>query len=95
MIVACLLLPTGIKLSHVLSDHEHEVCIGKDQTHIHEIDMDCEFYKFNLTNNFYFKVEDYHLDFTVKMQTINVKKYIYSKDHPQLTTYLRGPPYLM
>jgi hypothetical protein len=95
IIVACLLLPTGIKISHVFSHHEHEVCIGENQSHFHEIDMDCEFYKFNLNNNFYFKVVDYSIDFKIKTQTVNVKNYVYLKDHQYLSTYLRGPPYLM
>lgn len=95
IIVACLLLPTGIKISHVLSDHDHEVCIGKNQSHFHEIDMDCEFYKFNLSNNFYLKVVDYSIDFKIKTQTVNVKNYVYLKDHQHPSTYLRGPPYLM
>ena len=95
IIVACLLLPTGVKIAHVFSNHDHKVCIGENQSHFHEIDMDCEFYKFNLSNNFYFKVDDYSIDFKIKTHTTNVTKYVYSKDHQHPSTYLRGPPCLM
>ena len=95
IIVACLLLPIGVKVAHVFSHHEHEVCIGENQSHFHEIDMDCEFYKFNLNSNFYVYVNTFEINFEIKTQTVNVKNYLYSKDHQHPSTYLRGPPCLM
>ena len=95
IIVACLLLPIGVKSAHVFSHHEHEVCIDENQPHFHEIDMDCEFYKFNLNSNLYVHVHTFEINFEIKTQTVNVKNYLYSKDHQHPSTYLRGPPCLM
>ena len=95
IIVACLLLPTGVKIAHVFSNHDHKVCIGENQSHFHEIDMDCEFYKFNLNSNLYVHINTFEINFEIKTQTVNVKNYLYSKDHQHPSTYLRGPPCLM
>ena len=94
-IVVCLVLPSVVKFSHIFAHHEHEVCLGENQSHLHEIDMDCEFYKFNLSNSFYFKTEDYKINFNVPSQILNTKYHTYLRSHQQLSTYLRGPPILM
>lgn len=95
LIVVCLILPSVVKFSHVFADHEHEICLGENQSHLHEFDMDCEFYKFNLSHIFYFETDDFKIDFNVPTQLLNTKYHTYLKSHQQLSTYLRGPPYLM
>lgn len=94
-IVVCLVLPSVVKFTHIFAHHEHEVCLGENQSHLHELDMDCEFYKFNLSHNFYFEIDDFKIDFIIPSQTLNTKYHAYLKSHQQLPTYLRGPPYLM
>jgi hypothetical protein len=49
-LVLAVLFPSVVKMQHVFENHKHEVCKGEKQSHFHEIDFDCEFYKFNLTS---------------------------------------------
>lgn len=96
LIVACLILPSVVKFSHIFAHHKHEVCLGENQSHLHELDLDCEFYKFNLSNSFYFNIEeDFNLSMNLPSQLLNTEYNSFLKSHQQLSTYLRGPPYLM
>ncbi len=88
------MLPTLVKFSHIFAHHEHEICLGKNQSHLHEIDTDCEFYKFSLGNSFYIKTNDFKLNFIVPSQVLNTEYHTYLKSHQQLSIYLRGPPNL-
>lgn len=54
VLIVALLLPLGIKFAHTFEDHTHEVCTDYSSTHLHEIDLDCEFYDFNTTTFTYF-----------------------------------------
>ncbi len=92
------LLPTAIKLSHVFSHHEHEVCANdysNSKTHYHTLDLDCDFYKFKLSQNQYFLVFDYdvNLEFSSTLQSLSY--YISKNNHQHSTRFLRGPPQLV
>lgn len=92
------LLPTAVKLSHVFNHHEHEVCENDDadtSTHFHEFDLDCDFYKFKLTQNQYFLVYDYDETLKISDASESLPYYISFNDHQHLTRYLRGPPQLI
>lgn len=93
-VVACLVLPTIVKFSHVFSHHEHEVCLGENQSHFHEIDMDCAFFKFKLSSSYYFVIETFSINEKVIFNKVKTKYHTYLKSHQQLSTYLRGPPSL-
>ena len=97
VLVLAVLLPYGVKLSHVFDHHQHEVCTEDSNaanTHFHELDLDCEFYKFKLNTNFYAlnsandSVEDQNLNKTQSCL------YIFLRTHQQDTSFLRGPPSL-
>jgi len=94
-VIACLLTPIVVKSAHIFSDHEHEVCVGKNQSHFHEIDMDCEFFKYKINHNLYFTFINYELKIDFKSQTTETEYYAYLKGHQQLTSFLRGPPSLL
>ena len=95
LIVLCLALPSAVKFLHIFAHHEHEVCLGENQSHFHEIELDCEFNKFNLGSSVFIKVEY----FSLINHEISDKEIItyqtFLKSHQQLSTYLRGPPYLV
>lgn len=91
------LLPSAVKLSHVFNHHEHEVCSNDDvntNTHFHELDLDCEFYKFKLNTNYYFNVEITEISSQANFYKLNSDFYLYLRAHEQDTSYLRGPPTL-
>jgi hypothetical protein len=97
VVTLAILLPSAVKLNHVFNHHKHEVCKNDDNstTHFHQSDLDCEFYKFKLTNTYY--VNLYPSDNTAKIFNLNteISYYLYLRTHQQDTSYLRGPPALV
>lgn len=92
LIVLCLVLPSVVKFTHIFAHHEHEVCLGENQSHFHELDMDCEFYKFNLNHqttltNFEFVPLEVTHD-----QEVITSGYLFLSSFQRLHFSLRGPP---
>ena len=96
LLVVCLLVPFGLKLVHSYNHQFHLVCNddGKVDTHFHEVDLNCEFYKFQLTKNLYIdlKVEELVENLILANDFSNF--YISFKQNQQLTRFQRGPPEL-
>jgi len=91
-----LLVPSVVKFSHALTNHEHEVCTDKYQAHhFHNIDVDCEFYKFKLSNGLYTELEGYSLTNSTLNYKPTLSYHKFLKSHQHSKTYLRGPPSLM
>ncbi|WP_052461047.1 hypothetical protein [Psychroserpens mesophilus] len=93
LIVVCLVLPSVVKFTHVFAHHEHEVCLGENQSHLHELDSDCEFYKFNINHNtilsnFEFVTLEVH-----ENQSIIASRYLFLSSFQKLHFSLRGPPF--
>lgn len=88
-----LLLPSGFKLLHAFEDHKHEVCEFPQSSHYHELDLDCEFYKFNQTNQIHignnYEINHY---FIVANQPV-ASFYFHLKSHRCLSFSLRAPPH--
>lgn len=96
LVTVCLVLPTLVKLSHTLEhDHEHNVCIEKDQVHFHDSEYDCEFYKFNLNHNLVLVTFEYEITNNTEVNTTETSYYSFLNSHQQSISYLRGPPLLM
>ncbi|MDX1270925.1 hypothetical protein [Bizionia paragorgiae] len=94
-LVFAVAIPTVVKFVHIFEDHKHEVCTGEKETHIHEIDIDCEFYKFKL--NQVFSVEFENLVYLPKVENFKVSsiQYFFISDYQRLPFSLRGPPQLV
>ncbi|SDS44257.1 hypothetical protein SAMN04515667_2190 [Formosa sp. Hel1_31_208] len=90
-----LLLPSAIKFTHALNHHEHEVCLEKGQTHFHTVDIDCDYYKFKLNTSFYFKINVPQVQKNLNVNVLKLPYYSFLKSHQQLTSQLRGPPFLV
>lgn len=96
LMVVVLLLPSGFKWMHIFEEHKHEICLGEPQTHIHTLDVDCEFYKYQV--NLPFTIP--HNTVELAHRTLIVKKrikvvYDFLSDFQQLHFSLRGPPSLV
>jgi len=91
------LFPSAIKLSHAFNHHEHEVCdIDNEQkTHFHELDLDCDFYKFKLSKNQFFVFSETEEKPELPYLKENLEYYISFHNHQQLLRFLRGPPQLV
>lgn len=96
VLLACALFaPVVSKFVHVFEHHKHIVCKGNDSTHIHKVDLECEFYKFQLNHHFVLPFEkgvwlkaEYHY----KISLLTNK---FHNNHRHLSYSLRGPPVLV
>ena len=97
MLVLAVLLPSVVKLTHAFNHHKHDVCDNdnKHQTHFHASDLDCDFYKFKLTTQYYSKLEPIQLVLIKNNFKITNAQYAYISDYQKLQTALRGPPQLI
>lgn len=98
LIILCLtvvlMLPSVVKFSHVLSHHEHEVCLDTSTSHFHEVDLDCEFYKFKLNTTYYQDL--HHIEITPKefIHNSEYSYYAFIRSHKRNSLAQRGPPSL-
>ncbi|TBM99771.1 hypothetical protein EYD45_15250 [Hyunsoonleella flava] len=95
ILAAALLVPAALKFAHVFEHHKHIVCKGDNSTHIHQVDLECEFYKFQLNHHFLLPIEnDSWLDGSYQYRVSSLTyKFLYN--HRQLSFSLRGPPVLV
>jgi len=95
LIAVVFLVPSAVKFLHIFSHHTHEVCKGYQTTHIHKVDIDCDFYKFQLNKNFthtFFNI-DLFLEKNEPQQIVS--QYHFLSKYQRLQTSLRGPPSLI
>lgn len=97
LLVITLIAPSIVKFSHVFthSNHKHDVCKGLKTTHLHEIDLDCEFYKFQLNNHFLSSFKKDHWLQTPYYKQVHFLTYKFLNNHRPLSFSLRGPPVLV
>ena len=95
VLVCAVLFPSVVKLSHVYNHHEHFVCTDDvdHSTHLHQIDIDCEFYKFKLNNHFYAELAYSNNTSHEIYNKTNLSYYIFLRTHQQHTSHLRDPPH--
>lgn len=97
ILVASLLVPTGVKFAHILThhNHEHEVCKGEKNTHLHKVDKDCVFYKFKLSTNYFWVFSNTELIIDLFVLKTSNSSYTFLNNHHELSYSLRGPPVLV
>lgn len=93
LLVITLLVPAGLKLAHVFEHHKHEVCKGGNETHIHKVDLDCKFQKFQLNHHLFLTENTFNYTpffVTLKSPLISYK---YLINYQHLSFSLRAPPH--
>lgn len=93
LVIATILIPYAVKFTHVFNHHQHDICLNKNQTHLHNLDLECSFYKFNINTPFVSFTNDF--DILIKTETHSnptSTPYNYLISHWQLSYSLRGPP---
>lgn len=90
-----ILIPSAVKLAHVFQDHKHEVCLEQHKTHLHTLDLECEFYKFKVNNTF--TLPEFHVEFVLIENSYKVvtREYNFSSSYQQVHFSLRAPPQLI
>lgn len=84
-----------MKLAHIFEHHEHIVCTGEDATHIHQVDLDCDFQDFQLNNNLIPPKTYSNIIFPLQKDEITPLTYKFHYKHRHLSFSLRGPPILV
>lgn len=95
VILLAVLLPSAVKFTHVLENHKHEVCTDHSSIHMHEIDVECEFYKFKINPVFSFNFELITFKKPQKKQHLITSQYHFISAYQKLGFALRGPPQLI
>ncbi|RAJ12012.1 hypothetical protein [Olleya aquimaris] len=95
VVLLAVLFPSAVKFVHVLEQHEHEVCIDNSTTHMHEMDVDCEFYKFKINPVFTFKIKYADLETSIQNYLKITSQYHFISTYQKLGIALRGPPQLV
>ena len=95
LLVFTLLIPSAVKLAHVFEHHEHEVCVGNETTHIHKVDLDCEFQKFQLNNSFTLNDITFEIFKHSENSKAVLSNYNFLSKYQRLHFSLRGPPALV
>ena len=92
LLVVLLWVPSAVKLAHVFEHHKHEICKGGDSTHIHKVDLDCEFQKFQINNNYTFSKIIFDGYQPQENSKTTESKYHFLSKYQSLHFSLRGPP---
>jgi len=95
VLLLAVMLPSAVKFTHVFENHKHEVCLDNITSHMHETDVECEFYKFKLNTQYYTFFEISFLNIEDNFLKINNTLYNFKYNHQQLSYSLRGPPFLV
>ena len=95
VLIVSLITPYFVKFAHVFTHQTHEVCLGEKTTHFHELDIDCEFYKFKSTNSFAYDLSNIELFLEKKESQQIASLYHFLSKYQHLHFSLRGPPSLV
>lgn len=95
LLLITILTPSVVKLMHVFENHAHEVCIDNQKTHLHTLDLECEFYKFKVNNTF--TLPNIKVDFLVLKVDYKLiqSEYSFETNYKPLHFSLRAPPQLV
>lgn len=95
LLAVSIVIPSAVKFAHAFENHEHEVCTNFSTTHLHQFDIDCEFYKFKIP------IQSFtNFDFSASLNIPLITNEVYN--HYTLLKSLkfslfehRGPPAIM
>lgn len=92
ILVVVMQLPAVAKISHAIYEHVDIECKDYGSLHIHEVEFDCEFDKYNLSTKYlvpdFFVLEQ---EFLVIPES-NFSIYSFLSKYQKLHFSLRGPP---
>lgn len=95
LIVLAVLLPYSVSLiHHIEHEHEHkyELCDNHNETHLHKLENDCDFYKFKINQGYHLS----NINNKIVLVKISTKalfeSYSFSYNHQNLSFLLRAPP---
>lgn len=95
LLLLVIIVPITIQTVHAFENHEHTVCTATDIKHIHNQDIDCSVFHFQIQLNIFDFSTDYEfINFPIVDQ--NFDNYTPSTYHTYLISKSsRGPPYFI
>ncbi len=97
VLALAVVFPSVVKLSHSFNHDKHTTCDAdlNHNTHFHQSDLDCDFYKFKLSKIQFFIVEAFETKLEIPQPKVEAHYYISYHNNQQLIQFLRGPPQLV
>lgn len=84
--------PSVVKFSHLFEHHKHETCHHPKKLHYHEVEMDCDFDKFKLNQEFHLTFISFRVGKAFFSPKLLTKEVHLAKTNTTLSYSLRGPP---
>tara|TARA_R110000765_G_scaffold63749_5_gene124071 strand:+ start:1704 stop:2030 length:327 start_codon:yes stop_codon:yes gene_type:complete len=91
ILMASLLGPYFVKISHALNEHKEFHCISKE-LHVHAVEFDCDFEHYHLSS---FNYPEFDYPQFIELAPITeaiINNYYFLSKYQQLHFVLRGPP---
>ena len=85
-------LPSVMKLSHAIHEHQNQKCSKDIAVHFHNAEFDCEFQKFKLSKQFYTDLDHFDFFIPTEIREDVSASYTFLSTYQQLHFSLRGPP---
>lgn len=92
LLLFALLLPFAVKLDHVFENHEHVVCNSTIENHLHESEVDCDFFDYQINQLGYASAASFEqvLATDISTDTFFIPQTFVPSE--QMVSSLRGPP---
>lgn len=92
VLMVSILMPSIIKLHHGLFDHVQEECTNAGTVHLHQVELDCDFHKHQITTSFYPSLVNYALPCSIPEKESSYNYYSFVSGCTLLHFSLRAPP---
>lgn len=91
-LIATILAPSFVKLSHAIFEHQELTCVDTSISHVHEVEFDCEFQKFKLSPQTLIEFPEITKISTIEIDNQSYDRYVFLSYFQELPFALRGPP---
>lgn len=92
LVIMVAILPSAIKIHHALAQHKEIHCDDTTNTHIHEIEFDCDFQKYHIAPSYLAKTTSVTPVKDLILKQKNFGFYFEISEYQKLHFSLRGPP---
>ncbi len=91
-LMVSILAPSVIKLEHALFEHFEEKCTNPGTVHLHKVELDCDFHKYQLSSQFYAPLFAHTFYAAISVKKKEGDNYSYISQYTKLHFTLRAPP---
>jgi len=95
LLVGLITLPSILKLEHSISEHPTFICKEKSKLHIHEVELDCDYHKFNITTFYSHLPQEFNTFSAALKSKKDINWYTFFSKYQNLNFSRRGPPVII